>query len=246
MKTATNPHAVDQSGVDQSGTDQSATQTARTCDPRTRATKSLLAYGVVAGPFFVVTALAQALTREGFDLTRHEWSLLANGPLGWIQIADFILSGAMTIAFAVGLRRAIRPGRGAIWAPRLFAMYGLGLIGAGIFRADPRLGFPVGAPNGPGVVSWHGTLHFVTAGIGFLGLIAACFVMASRFITEGRRGWAGCSRLTGIVFVAAFVGVASGQGSVPINLAFTFAIIAAWTWMSAVAVDRYRGVARRS
>jgi hypothetical protein len=221
-----------------------STPDAPSCAPRTRATKSLLGYGVVAGPFYVVTALAQALTREGFDPTRHEWSLLANGSLGWIQIANFILSGAMTIVFTIGLRRALRPGRGAIWAPRLLGLYGLGLIGAGIFGADPRLGFPVGTAQGPGTVSWHGMLHFVTAGIGFIGLIAACFVMASRFTTEGRRGWAWYSRLTGIVFVAAFVGVASGQGIVAINLAFTFAVIAAWTWMSAVAVDRYRGVAR--
>ena len=214
--------------------------------PINRVTKSLLAYGVIAGPFFVVTALAQALTREGFDPARHEWSLLANGSLGWIQIANFILSGAMTIAFAVGLRRALRPGRGAIWAPRLLGLYGLGVIGAGIFRADPRLGFPVGTPDGPGVVSWHGMLHFVTAGIGFLGLIAACFVLGSRFVAEGRPGWAWYSRLTGVVFVAAFAGIASGQGNVAINLTFTLAVIATWTWMSGVALDRYRGVARDS
>ena len=227
-------------------TDTTRTGSPQTCDSRSRVTKSLLAYGVIAGPVFVVTALAQALTREGFDPARHEWSLLANGSLGWIQIADFILSGAMTIGFAAGLRRALRPGRGAIWAPRLLGLYGLGVIGAGIFRADPRLGFPVGTPDGPGVVSWHGMLHFVTAGIGFLGLIAACFVLASRFVAEGRPGWAWYSRLTGIVFVAAFAGIASGQGNVAINLAFTFAVIATWTWMSAVALDRYRGVARHS
>ena len=216
------------------------------CDPHNRVTKSLLGYGVIAGPFFVVTALVQAVTREGFDLTRHEWSLLANGSLGWIQIADFILSGAMTIGFAAGLRRALRPGRGAIWAPRLFGLYGLGLIGAGLFRADPRLGFPVGTPDGPGVVSWHGTLHFVTAGIGFVGLVAACFVLGSRFTAEGRPGWAWYSRLTGVVFVTAFGGIASGQGSVAINLTFTLAVIAAWAWMSGVALDRYRGVGRDS
>ena len=216
------------------------------CDPHNRVTKSLLGYGVIAGPFFVVTALVQALTREGFDLTRHEWSLLANGSLGWIQIADFILSGAMTIGFAAGLRRALRPGRGAIWAPRLFGLYGLGLIGAGLFRADPRLGFPVGTPDGPGVVSWHGTLHFVTAGIGFVGLVAACFVLGSRFTAEGRPGWAWYPRLTGVVFVTAFGGIASGQGSVAINLTFTLAVIAAWAWMSGVALDRYRGVGRDS
>ena len=63
-----------------------------------RVTKSLLGYGVIAGPFDVVESLSQALTRDGFDLTRHAWSLLANGDLGWIQITSFTLTGAMLVA----------------------------------------------------------------------------------------------------------------------------------------------------
>ena len=43
-----------------------------TCDPEDRVTKSLLGYGVIAGPCCVVVSLAQALTRPGFDLSRHE------------------------------------------------------------------------------------------------------------------------------------------------------------------------------
>ncbi len=117
------------------------------CEPADRVTKSLLGYGVIAGPFYVVVALAQAVTREGFDLARHQWSLLSNGANGWIQIANFVVTGLMVIAFAVGLRRALEPGRGARWAPRLIGVYGASLIAAGIFRADPALGFPVGAPR---------------------------------------------------------------------------------------------------
>ncbi|HZA19988.1 MAG TPA: DUF998 domain-containing protein, partial [Actinomycetota bacterium] len=37
--------------------------------------------GILAGPIYIATSLIQALTREGFDLTRHPWSLLANGDL---------------------------------------------------------------------------------------------------------------------------------------------------------------------
>lgn len=33
-------------------------------------TRSLLGYGVVAGPFYVVVGLIQGLTRRGFDLLR--------------------------------------------------------------------------------------------------------------------------------------------------------------------------------
>src|SRR2546430_1779328 len=99
-----------------------------TCTPEARVTRTLLGYGVIAGPLYVAVALAQALTRDGFDLSRHAWSLLANGDLGWIQIANFVVTGSMTVAAAVGLRRALPAGRTRTWAPVLLAAYGGGLL----------------------------------------------------------------------------------------------------------------------
>ncbi|HKH56080.1 MAG TPA: DUF998 domain-containing protein, partial [Propionibacteriaceae bacterium] len=61
------------------------------CNAHDRVTRSLLGYGIIAGPMYVLISLAQAVTRDGFDLTRHEWSLLANGSFGWIQCANFVL-----------------------------------------------------------------------------------------------------------------------------------------------------------
>ena len=75
-----------------------------------RITKSLLGYGVIAGPIYVLAVAAQMATRDGFDPTRHAASQLANGDLGWIQIATFLVTGAMTIAAAVGVRRALGTG----------------------------------------------------------------------------------------------------------------------------------------
>ena len=81
------------------------------------------------------------MTRDGFDLVRHEWSLLANGSFGWIQSANLVLSGAMIIAAAVGLRRSLRSGPGSVWGPRLIGGYGVGLIAAGAVpgRSGTRL-----------------------------------------------------------------------------------------------------------
>jgi len=216
------------------------------CSPADRITKSLLGYGVIAGPFYLVVALAQVFTREGFDPAKHQWSLLANGGPGWIQIANFVITGLMVIAFAVGLRRALDGGVGARWAPRLVAVYGTGLIAAGIFRADPALGFPVGTPDGPAVVSWHGLLHLAAGGIGFTSLAVACFVIGRRYASENRKGWAAFSRLTGVVFLTGFAMVASTGGNQAANLAFTAAIVLVWGWTTAVALDRYRRVAQRS
>jgi hypothetical membrane protein len=211
------------------------------CTPAVRITKSLLGYGIIAGPFYVVVALAQALTRDGFDLSKHAWSLLANGGLGWIQIANFIVTGLMTVAAAIGLRRALTSGRGRTWAPLLIAAYGVSLIGAGIFRADPAQGFPAGTPETT-TISWHGTLHFMVGGIGFLCIIAACFVLASRFTRDGQRWLAWFSRVTGVVFLTGFVGIASGSHG-PTTLAFVAAVLILWAWLSTVFVRFYRTAA---
>jgi Protein of unknown function (DUF998) len=91
--------------------------------PRARAgtptTRALLAGGAVAGPLFIIVGLLQAVTREGFDLRRHPLSLLSNGDLGWIQIANFVVTGLLFAAAAVGMRRVMHPGRGGTWGPLL-------------------------------------------------------------------------------------------------------------------------------
>ena len=48
----------------------------------TSLTRPLLVCGLIAGPFYVVIGLIQALTRPGFNLLRHDLSLLANGEFG--------------------------------------------------------------------------------------------------------------------------------------------------------------------
>jgi hypothetical protein len=75
--------------------------------------RNLLACGIVAGPLFVIASLAQAFTRTGFDLGRHTISLLSLGYPGWVQIATFVVSGVLYLAGAVGMRKALRPGRGS-------------------------------------------------------------------------------------------------------------------------------------
>jgi hypothetical membrane protein len=207
------------------------------CSPAGAVTRSLLGYGVIAGPLYVVVSLAQALTRDGFDLTRHAWSLLANGDLGWLQITNLILAGAMIVAFAVGLGRALPDQR---WAPRLIGVYGASLIAAGVFRADPALGFPAGTPADARSVSWHGLVHLAAGAVGFVCLVVACLLLARHFARQRARGWALATRVIGIAFLAAFVGIASGAGTVATTLGFVVAVIAVSAWMSAVAVRLYR------
>ena len=205
---------------------------ATTCDPTTATTRSLLGYGVLAGPLYVGVSVGLGLTRDGFDFGRHAWSLLENGPYGWVQLANFLLTGLCVLAFAAGMRRAGMP------ASRLVAVYGAGLVAAGIFRADPALGFPAGAPEG---FSWHGLLHLACGGIGFLALIAACLVLGRHYSRAGRTGMAVFSRVTGVAFLAAFAGISSGSAG-PTVPAFVAAVVLVWAYLATVAVDTYRSV----
>lgn len=214
------------------------------CDTGSNVTRSLLGYGVLAGPFYVVASLIEATTRSGFDLTRHSWSLLENGSLGWIHRLVLGLAGLMVLAAAVGLWRVLRGGVGARAVPILVGGYGAGMVAAGIFTADPTDGFPPGTPAGQGTVSWHGLLHLASGGVGFLCLVAACMVLARRFAKAGEGRWSAVTAVVGVVFLAAFVGIASGGASRALVIAFTVAILITWTWFSTLHVRLYRDTRR--
>ena len=165
--------------------------------------RAALFAGVLAGPLFVTAALIQILTRDGFDLTRHPISLLANGQYGWVQSANFIVAGLLSLLFAYGVTPHLHGGRGAVAGPVLFTVYGLGLITGGIFKADPAMGFPAGAPAGyPEQISTSSVIHAFAPPIAFLALVAACLVLARRFATEGHRA---AAIVTVVVAVVSFL-----------------------------------------
>ncbi len=202
-----------------------------------RAMRALVSCGVVAGPLWVGTVLLQMLLRPGFDIRRHAVSQLTLGDLGWIQVADFIVAGLLVVACAVGMRRALRAGRARTWGPLLVGVYGLGLIGAGLFVADPGNGFPPGTPDVPGNLSGHGTLHLLFSSVAFVSLIvASSVVFARRFVVLGQRAWTAFSVVTGAYFLLAWVAlIATGARLAAINVAFALAVVVGWTWLTLVA-----------
>ena len=211
--------------------------------------RSLLVAGAAAGPVYVVVGALEMALRPGFDIRRHDLSLVANGSWGWIHIAMMVITGLATIAGAVGVRRTLRDGAGGRWGPILLGVYGAGVTGAGFFIADPALGFPPGTPADARTMSWHGALHLVFGSIGFLGLIGACLVLARRFRAEGRTGLAVYSALTGIFFfVASATGIGAGSGSANENsdvlaltiYVFTAAVLAGWVWTTVVNILCFR------
>ncbi|MET8146842.1 DUF998 domain-containing protein [Actinoplanes sp. NPDC049668] len=196
----------------------------------TTATRTLLMCLAVAGPLWAAVALAQAATRPGFDLTRHPLSALSNGTLGWLQIANFMIAGALTLAGAVGLRRAL--GRG--WLPRLVAAYGVGLLAAGALVMDPADGFPAGTPHGmPSSLSWHGYGHMAAGTLAFTASIAACYVLARRFARAGNHRAATTSIIAGTTLLAGDLWAMTGGTAGTLTLAI--GAITASLWLSAFA-----------
>ena len=202
------------------------------------ATQAMLAAGVIAGPLFVATVAAQLFTRAGFDLRRHPVSLLSVGEHGWIQVTNFILAGVLSILFSVGVARVLAAGPGSRWGPRFCALFGVGLVIGGIFKADPALGFPAGAPEGyPEHITTHGMIHAFAPPLAFLSLIAACLVIARRFAADGLRR---AALLTRIVAAVCFV------LSVPVGPGFSIrlfvAVALAFAWVAAYAVYLLRQI----
>lgn len=188
---------------------------------------SRIACGVVAGPLYLVVGYAQAFTREGFDLSRHPFSMLSLGSLGWIQIANFIVSGALFIVAATGMARFSK------WGARLIGLMGAGMILGGVFVADPALGFPVGTPDAvPESISWHGALHAVAFGLAMIGWIGACFVFARRL-----GGWlAVVSGLTGVLLMVPMAFLGNPGGTVLLYVVATIG----WLWTSLVSLKLSR------
>ncbi len=197
-----------------------------------RIRRLLLTSGLLAGPLFIGLALVAILTSPEFDFRRQPISLLSLGARGWMQIANFELTGLLAIAGAIGLRLALRHGRAAMWGPITFGLYGLGLIVAGIFHPDPSLGFPPGAPQGmPSAMSWHAAVHQLAFFLTFLALIAGCVVFARRFAAERRRGWAAYCILTALSPLPLIaLSAATGGSGLPL---FAMGVVTS-TWVAAV------------
>jgi hypothetical protein len=207
----------------------------------TEKTKALVSCGAIAGPLFVAAFLVEGATRVGYDPLRHPVSSLALGDHGWMQTANFVVAGLLTLAFAAGLRLALWPGKGSTWGPLLVGVWAIGLLGAGVFVTDPVSSYPPGSPDQLPGYTWHGALHDLFSLPGFAALAAACFVFGSRFAAQGERGWAIYSFFTGLVFTVVFVLASAGfgQGEGLVDLAGLFqrlAVTIGFGWLALLAV----------
>jgi hypothetical membrane protein len=207
-------------------------------DVRAAVTRSLLGWGVVAGPFYVVVAVVHAGLKPGFDFSKHALSLMMLTDTGWIQRADLILVGLMVLAAAVGFARSVDGSqRRAVAA--FVGVFGASMIGSGIFAPDPMAGFPVGAEP---TASVSGILHLVLGAVGFVSLGVAAIRFARWCWARGEAKAGVLSSAAGIVVIAGFVG-GGALGTMTVGIvSLWLAVLTGFAWLLAASLHLYRTV----
>ncbi|MFQ5934729.1 MAG: DUF998 domain-containing protein, partial [Dehalococcoidia bacterium] len=90
--------------------------------------------GIIA--FTVVVAVLAALRPDYSHVAQTISALGEIGrPFATVQAINFVVLGALTTVFAFGLHWGLPPG--SILGPALVALFGIGIIGAGLFPCLP-------------------------------------------------------------------------------------------------------------
>jgi hypothetical protein len=181
-----------------------------------RTTMLLVAGGSVGSLLFMVVYLIEGATRPGYAMLQQPISALSLGPGGWMQQVNFIIFGLISLCAALGWRRALAPGAGAVAYPILRAVEAIGLIVDGYFSQDPARGYPLGV-SAAVAPSMHAIIHTSFAVVSITAIALSCFVLAWRFAHEPRwRAWALFAVVVGLltmVFIAIFGSLNAQPGS---------------------------------
>jgi hypothetical membrane protein len=180
--------------------------------------------GVAGGLLFPLVFLVNDHVKTGYDPVRDFVSEAAIGPGGWVQIANFLVTGALMVVFSAGVRRTISP-----WTGWLVAASGAALMLAGVFVTDP-------APAGP--TTWQGSVHNGVTLVVFGALAAACFT-AARW--RPARWWTWYCRLAGLAVPVLFV--VAGAVTDTTGVWQRLCIGVGWTWLAVLgarALNRQR------
>jgi len=157
-----------------------------------------LAWAGIAGPvLFTAGFLGQELFRmDEYSPIAEPVSALEAGPNGWLQQVNFVVFGVLTIAFALGLHRCVRPTPRGFAGPALLAVSGVGALLAAVF---PLREDSAGVTYDPGGHFLSGVTFFLSSAVGLV-------LLSRRLSTDPRwRGLAGYTLACGLAAVAGFV-----------------------------------------
>ena len=194
------------------------------------AVRASLVAGIVGTALFVVTFLVDGLTRPGYHPVRQPVSALALSRRGWVQTANFLVSGLLIAAAAPGLQAAT----GSVWLTASVVVFGLALVASGVFPMDPMRGYPPGTPDvTPTTYSRRHQLHDY-AGVLVFGSLPATALAAALNLDD--RAWAVFSgaAAAGLVVLFLWFGSAWERDSPRAGLVQRVNIIVGWAWLGAL------------
>jgi hypothetical protein len=212
---------------------------AKQFDSQAAITRSMLGWGVLAGPVYLLVGLGLALTRDGFVLSRHPLSLLMLGDHGWAQKSNLIVSGVLVLVAALGIHRAMNREAPHRATAALVGVFGLGLVGSGLFPPDPMAGFPAGADE---QATASGMVHLAFGLVQFAALAAAALVAARWMAARADGSAARSSRIAAVVILVGFLGGAAlAQRTVGV-LFLWVCVVACYAWLATVSVYLWKTV----
>jgi hypothetical protein len=153
--------------------------------PTARRWFAFVCVGIVA--YAVLDIVAQLLPPH-YSPIRDAESDLAVGPYGWIMTVNFVLRGAIALAFLAGFAGTV-VAEGGSWRSYDRGVGAFLVWGVGAFLLAA---FPTDVPATP--ISWHGAIHLVVAVLAFIGGALGTYWLATRFerspVLRPVHGWA--------------------------------------------------------
>lgn len=153
---------------------------------RARQTSWCALVATVGVLYFIMAVVVLHLLRPDLNPVTHAVSNYAVGPFGLLMTSAFFLLALGEFALAWGLARCLTSGRRAVVGVALLNLAALGLVVTGLFSSDVNVPRPPASPSA--VVHWTG------AGISFLSLMIAIYLLSGCFKHEAR--WQAIYRLS--------------------------------------------------
>ncbi|MBC7894538.1 MAG: DUF998 domain-containing protein, partial [Cytophagaceae bacterium] len=126
----------------------------------------------------------------------------------------------------------------------LLGAFGVSMIVAAFFPADPVDGFPAGTPEGiPTSISTTGIVHFAAGALGFTCLGISCLVAAWVMSRQNTRSLARLSLASGLAVLVGFFGGFVLPNIFPGTTGIWFGVVVGWAWLSVLSLHLQRQAA---
>jgi hypothetical protein len=203
------------------------------------------AAGMAGASAFVIIFTLDGWLTPGYSPAGMFVSELSLGPLGWVQILNFVLTGTLIVMFGRGLAQHFRTGPASRAGPILMVTIGVSLIASGPFITDPSAMFDQS--------TIHGMVHGIFGAIVFTLGPLSCYVFYRRFrIDRAWRDLAGWTLASGLTLTVGIGALKFSQqpGSALYEwkgLVQRILLVILMTWIFVVAsrLRRTAGVAHR-